>query len=403
MNEEKGLNFGFIGLGQCGCNIANEAAALKYTAIAINTSGTDLALLSNIPKANRLLINVGVEGAGKNPDIGRAALEEKIEDVYSLISTVFNKDINYDKIFICVGLGGGTGTGTVTLLSQILLDEGYKVAVISTLSSKTDSPRAQLITLSAYEEISQISGLSIFYIDNQKSFELNSKAGIKTKYSIINKKITSQLDTINKITKKPSYMAFDSKDLDTVLDMPGMALISQIDIDNLEDLREPSKYLDLINKSMEDSLSPNIIGDVNATAAAILFEVPKKYISLINENAMSIIQEKIGNPFDIFYGIYETDNKQASTGKLTILLTGISAEENQRINDISTMMDKNQNKYEKMFAAKSQVSSTKGKDLLKKFSHDNIVKSKANGINPKQNQEESKVSMLDKLRNKNKK
>ena len=81
MQNKIGLNFGFIGVGQCGGNIANEFNKLGYKSIAINTSNTDLMKLNNIQKNNRLLINTGVQGAGKNPEIGRRALEEHIESV----------------------------------------------------------------------------------------------------------------------------------------------------------------------------------------------------------------------------------------------------------------------------------------------------------------------------------
>src|SRR5690554_4876873 len=162
MKNQIGLNFGFIGIGQCGGNIANEFTKLGYKAIAINTAKSDLLKLDNIQKNNKLLINTGVQGAGKNPEIGRRALEEHIEDVMHLINLVFDESI--DMIYVCAGLGGGTGSGITPLLTQVLTEQGIKTGVIATIPSEIESPKVQIVALNAFEEISHIEGLGSFFI-----------------------------------------------------------------------------------------------------------------------------------------------------------------------------------------------------------------------------------------------
>ena len=61
------LKIGFVGVGQCGGNIANEFAKLGYPTVAINTAKPDLEKLTNIRMEHRLLISLGIQGAGKNP------------------------------------------------------------------------------------------------------------------------------------------------------------------------------------------------------------------------------------------------------------------------------------------------------------------------------------------------
>ena len=115
----KGLNIGFIGVGQCGGNIVNEFAKLGYTTIAINTAQSDLDKLSNIHIENRLLINFGIQGAGKNPEIGENAFIQHNEEILKLVEQAFS---DMDIIYVCAGLGGGTGSGIAPIFTQVLLE-----------------------------------------------------------------------------------------------------------------------------------------------------------------------------------------------------------------------------------------------------------------------------------------
>ena len=362
----RGLNFGFIGLGQAGCNIANEFAKLGYRAIAVNTSQTDLALIDNIHKNNKLLINVGTQGAGKNPAIGRKSLEEKIEDVYNLIENVFTDKV--DKLFVCAGMGGGTGSGMITLMCEILTEQGFNVGVITTSPGDTESPRVKLICLSTYEEITAIEDLTnIFIIDNKKAFDRLPGVGLNKKYQIVNSAMAKQLDNINKMSTKPSLIAFDAKDLETVLQSRGLSVVNQVTIDNIDDLKNENTLSLLLKEAVESSLSSNI-DNYQVNAAVFLFELPKGKGTLINEEAMGIMQRQLGNPFDIFYGIYEdeSDNK-GKMGSLTILLTGIDTTSISRMEEIQEDMLEKQEEYAKKLDKQGNSFKGKSSELLDKF------------------------------------
>jgi len=64
-------------------------------------------------------------GAGLDPEKGKAAAEESVEEIKKLLEGA-------DLVFITAGLGGGTGTGASPIVARVAKDLGaLVVAVVS--------------------------------------------------------------------------------------------------------------------------------------------------------------------------------------------------------------------------------------------------------------------------------
>jgi len=368
--ENVGLNFGFIGIGQCGGNIANEFGKLGYKSIAINTSSTDLMKLNYIQKNNRLLINTGVQGAGKNPEIGRRALEEHIESVMHLIGQVFDEEI--DMIFVCAGLGGGTGSGIAPLLTQILVEQGLEVGMIVTIPSKMESPKVQIVALNAFEEISQIEGIgSLFIVDNAKSVQLPSQMGFKTKYSIINENIALKLDKINRLAVEAADVAFDARDLHTLITMRGCTIISSTTISDISQLKET----EVLAQGVREALERSIYADTefsNSRGAAFLFELPEGGAHYVTEQAVMKMQRELGMPFELFTGIYEQKNRKRDV-VLHVVATGLPFPF-RRLEEIQTELEEKAEGFQSLFERnRTQTFKGSGRDLLSRFVTSQVI------------------------------
>jgi len=97
-----------------------------YVFITGNTTGQDLAAI-NIPEANKLVMDIGSGGAGKDPTKGDAAAKKYYEDIYDLMRRCFGK--KFDRIFICIGAGGGTGSGSSNTLVNIAHDIAHSFKI----------------------------------------------------------------------------------------------------------------------------------------------------------------------------------------------------------------------------------------------------------------------------------
>ncbi len=66
-------------------------------------------------------------GAGANPDIGRQATEESLEEIGRIL------EVNTKMAFITAGMGGGTGTGGAPIIAKICKDLGIlTVGIVTT-------------------------------------------------------------------------------------------------------------------------------------------------------------------------------------------------------------------------------------------------------------------------------
>lgn len=109
-----------VGVGGAGGNAVNgmiHAGLIGVEFIAINT---DLQALDINKAAARLQIGKNLTkglGAGANPEIGRRAIEENMEEVTEALRDT-------DMVFVTAGMGGGTGTGAGPIIAEIARNLG---------------------------------------------------------------------------------------------------------------------------------------------------------------------------------------------------------------------------------------------------------------------------------------
>ncbi|HLI15105.1 MAG TPA: cell division protein FtsZ [Acidimicrobiales bacterium] len=104
-----------VGVGGAGVNAVNrmiEAGLRGAEFIAVNTDAQAL-LMSEAD----IKLDIGRQltrglGAGSDPEIGRAAAEDHIEEIEEVLKGA-------DMVFITAGKGGGTGTGAAPVIAEI--------------------------------------------------------------------------------------------------------------------------------------------------------------------------------------------------------------------------------------------------------------------------------------------
>ncbi|MEC8444641.1 MAG: cell division protein FtsZ, partial [Actinomycetota bacterium] len=104
-----------VGIGGGGVNAVNrmiEVGLKGVEFIAINTDAQAL-LMSDAD----VKLDIGREltrglGAGANPEVGRKAAEDHIEEIEEVLQGA-------DMVFVTAGEGGGTGTGGAPIVAQV--------------------------------------------------------------------------------------------------------------------------------------------------------------------------------------------------------------------------------------------------------------------------------------------
>ena len=134
----------------------------------MNTAQTDLdSIEDQITK-----LPIDRQGAGKDPAVGKERVEAKVTQIRNGMLREFGKD--FEKIIICLGLGGGTGSGggpaVVQIAKDIIKDRGgtpaSDVIVVVTLPDPNiDGPRQCFNALQAYGQLVNL-GVPMIIIDN---------------------------------------------------------------------------------------------------------------------------------------------------------------------------------------------------------------------------------------------
>ncbi len=119
-----------IGVGGGGGNAVNYMYSLGIEGVDFVVCNTDSQALALSPIPNKIQLGPHLTqglGAGANPEIGKQASEESLEDITKILK------VNTKMAFITAGMGGGTGTGGAPVVAKICRDLGILTVGIITM------------------------------------------------------------------------------------------------------------------------------------------------------------------------------------------------------------------------------------------------------------------------------
>lgn len=348
------FSFGFIGIGQGGSRIVESFHKLGYNRVCcINTNQQDLTNI-NIPDANKLVMDIGDGGAGKDLKKGEKAANKYSEEIYDLMKTCFGSGVEH--IFVCCGTGGGTGAGGVESVVNIANNlTGYlklkdvnssKVGVIAALPKNSEGSKVasnsfqivhRLFKLTEREDASYFRTVSpLITIDNEKINTVYPKLPVGKFWDVANKNISGLFHLFNDIAVKDSeYTSFDKADFEQVL-QSGAITFGACPISDWS--AETS-----ISSAIRTNLSNNVlVGDfdlVDAESAACVFiagkqalsEIPQDYL----EHGFDMLNRIMSQSSVVHRGIYE-----GSAEGLTVytIMAGLSVPE-ERLDELKKLSE----------------------------------------------------------------
>ena len=109
-----------FGVGGAGGNAVNNMIAAGLQGVEFVVANTDAQALT-MSKAERI-VQMGAQvteglGAGSQPEVGRAAAEEVIDEIRDHLSGAH-------MVFVTAGMGGGTGTGAAPVIAKVARELG---------------------------------------------------------------------------------------------------------------------------------------------------------------------------------------------------------------------------------------------------------------------------------------
>ena len=271
--------FGIIGVGACGSNIANLFENKNYSTVYVNSSMEDLNSIKGVHK----LHITGAEGAAKDRKKVLQLAMESFGDIVQKIENV----ITQQYVLVIFSAGGGTGSGLSIPILKYLTQIGKTCIPVMVLPDRHSSAKINENAYNACIELMSIQGLgATFLLDNAKGDKF-----------AINNKFVCEFDTFVTIKNSSVYGNFDISERKQILSCPGVSVIGKL--------------------SRTRSTAPEII---EVLRNGIYAEIEAKscyYLGVITSNKsldINSISSELGGCYDTFLGISEATTIAMASG-----------------------------------------------------------------------------------------
>ncbi|WP_319519563.1 cell division protein FtsZ [uncultured Martelella sp.] len=210
-----------FGVGGGGGNAVNNMITAGLQGVDFVVANTDAQALT-MTKAERVIqLGVGVTeglGAGSQPEVGRAAAEECIDEIIDHLN-------NTHMCFVTAGMGGGTGTGAAPIVAQAARNKGILTVGVVTKPFQFEGQRRMRLADSGIEEL-QKSVDTLIVIPNQNLFRIaNDKTTFADAFAMADQVLYSGVACITDLMVKEGLINLDFADVRSVMREMGRAMM----------------------------------------------------------------------------------------------------------------------------------------------------------------------------------
>ena len=210
-----------IGVGGGGKNAINHMVANNVRGVEFYAVNTDAADLKITNCDHRLLIGktkTHGQGAGANPDVGRAAALESEDDIHEMIGDA-------QMVFITCGMGGGTGTGAAPIIAKVAREHNCLTVGICTKPFAFEGPTRMANAVAGLENMREYVD-TLIVVPNQRLLSMVAPGtSILEAFREADNVLRQGVSGIAEIIQLPSLINIDFADVHTVMSNKGTALI----------------------------------------------------------------------------------------------------------------------------------------------------------------------------------
>lgn len=210
-----------FGVGGAGGNAVNNMIESGLEGVEFVVSNTDAQALAS-SRAQRV-IQMGVQvteglGAGSQPEVGRAAAEEVIDEIRDQLA-------GSHMVFITAGMGGGTGTGAAPVVARAARELGILTVGVVTKPFQFEGIRRMRLAEAGITELQQ-SVDTLIVIPNQNLFRVaTEKTTFADAFAMADQVLYSGVACITDLMVKEGLINLDFADVRSVMRGMGKAMM----------------------------------------------------------------------------------------------------------------------------------------------------------------------------------
>jgi len=302
-----------FGVGGAGGNAVNNMIESGLDGVDFVVANTDAQALA-LSKANRVIqLGVGVTeglGAGSQPDVGRAAAEESIDEINDHLS-------GSHMAFITAGMGGGTGTGAAPVVARAAREQGILTVGVVTKPFQFEGQRRMKLAEDGIDELHRYVD-TLLVIPNQNLFRVaNEKTTFADAFGMADEVLYSGVACITDLMVKEGMINLDFADVRSVMRGMGKAMMGTGEATGEDRARVAA----------EAAISNPLLDDVSIQGAhGLLISITSgRDITLYEiDEATSRVSQEVGSAANIVFGATFDDSLEG-TIRVSVVATGTEA------------------------------------------------------------------------------
>jgi cell division protein FtsZ len=210
-----------FGVGGAGGNAVNNMITTGLEGVDFVVANTDAQALTMSKAARTIQMGIQVTqglGAGSQPEVGRAAAEEVIEEIRDHLSGAH-------MVFITAGMGGGTGTGAAAVIAKAAQELGILTIGVVTKPFHFEGQRRMRFAEAGIVELQKVVD-TLLIIPNQNLFRVaNEKTSFTDAFAMADRVLYSGVACITDLIVKEGLINLDFADVRAVMREKGKAMM----------------------------------------------------------------------------------------------------------------------------------------------------------------------------------
>ncbi len=210
-----------FGVGGAGGNAVNNMITAGLQGVDFVVANTDAQALT-MSKAERI-VQMGTQvteglGAGSQPEVGRAAAEEVIDEIRDHLTGAH-------MVFVTAGMGGGTGTGAAPIIAKVARELGILTVGVVTKPFQFEGSRRMRFAEAGIIELQKVVD-TLLVIPNQNLFRVaNEKTTFADAFAMADQVLYSGVACITDLMVKEGLINLDFADVRAVMREMGTAMM----------------------------------------------------------------------------------------------------------------------------------------------------------------------------------
>ena len=300
-----------IGVGGGGGNAVNNMFDQGIDGVDFIVCNTDMQALKNSPVPSRIQLGGNQTeglGAGANPDVGRKAAMESLEELKNSLKDTAK------MVFITAGMGGGTGTGAAPVIATMTKELGILTVGIVTVPFRFEGPKRMQQALSGIKEFEEVVDTLIVIDNNNLQKILGNNVTMRKAFEEADRVLFDAARGIAEIITSEGYINVDFADVCTIMRDGGKALMGTAESEG------EGRALEAVQAATNSPLLDNI--NLNG-ARGIVINITAAEESLRMDETTEIVeyvQNTAGMDANIIYGIVY-DESLGDKIRITVVAT----------------------------------------------------------------------------------